>query len=116
MIGVMKYMYESCLKKGIPIGVAPNIEVSLIVQPDDGRYLAERNVGFFVNQWLLKAKRFLAHQMVFKRELQPRRILASETDPTRYKTNWKDTTQYSPLASYRITGERQDQTGQTLYS
>ena len=39
MIGVMKYMYQACVRKGIPIGVAPNIEVSLIVQPDDGRYL-----------------------------------------------------------------------------
>jgi hypothetical protein len=97
MIEVMRYMYNSCVKKGIPIGVAPNIEVSLIVQPDDGRFLSERNLRFYFREWLLKTKRSLAYQMVFKKELQPKKIQANETDANRYKTNWKDKTPYSSL-------------------
>jgi hypothetical protein len=98
MIQVMKYMYEACIKKGIPIGVAPNIEVSLIVQPDDGRYLAKRNFRFYENEISLKLKRLLAYHFVFKKELQPRKINANEKNPSKYSECWMDTTPYSPLA------------------
>ena len=99
MIGVMSYMYACCERKGIPIGLAPNIEVSLIVQPDDGRYLQERNQRFYWNELLLKAKKFLAYQSVFKRQLKPRKITANDEDYSAYRTNWKDTVRYSPLAA-----------------
>jgi len=95
---VMRYMYESCIRKGIPTGVAPNIEVSLIVQPDDGRYLAPRNLRFYKNEFVLKLKRTLAYRMIFKRELQPRKINADDKDCKPYKINWSDSTHYSPLA------------------
>ncbi|HSR51366.1 MAG TPA: radical SAM protein [Acidobacteriota bacterium] len=36
---VFRHMIKSCLRKRIPIGVAPNIEVSLVVQPTDALYL-----------------------------------------------------------------------------
>jgi hypothetical protein len=99
MIHVMKYMYEACLKKGIPIGVAPNIEVSLIVQPDDGRYLAKRDFRFFKNELNLKLQRFLAYHLIFKKELRPRKISVNEKNPARYAECWMDKTPYSALAS-----------------
>jgi hypothetical protein len=99
MLAVMKYMYESCMRKKIPVGVAPNIEVSLIVQPDDGRYLGNRNLRFYWNESLLKTKRFVAYHSVFKNELKPRRILADPSDRSLYRENWKDTTRYSALAT-----------------
>ena len=37
MRAVMKYMYECCRTYSIPIGIQPNIEVSLIVNPDDAK-------------------------------------------------------------------------------
>ncbi len=39
MLVVFRHMYQSCMRRGIPIGILPNIEVSLIVQPTDARYL-----------------------------------------------------------------------------
>jgi hypothetical protein len=99
MIGVMRYMYDSCVKKGIPIGVAPNIEVSLIVQPDDGRYLQERNSAFYWNEAIRKAKKFIAYETIFKKQLRPRNIRANENDFSAYQKNWKDTVEYSPLAT-----------------
>jgi hypothetical protein len=44
---VMKHLYEACRRHRIPIGAAPNIEVSLVVNPDDAVYLAERTAGFY---------------------------------------------------------------------
>ncbi len=38
---VFQYMADKCIEKRIPVGVAPNIEVSLVVQPSDALYLAE---------------------------------------------------------------------------
>jgi hypothetical protein len=100
MIEVMRYMYECCTKKGIPIGMAPNIEVSLIVQPDDGRYLQERNAAFYWNDLLRLGKKFLAYETVFKKKLKPRKILADEKDFSSYSLNWKDTAKYSPAATF----------------
>jgi hypothetical protein len=99
MLIVMKHAYESCRKKHIPIGVAPNIEVSLIVQPDDGRYLVPRNFNFYLNEGLLKLKKFAANKTIFKKELTPHRILTDEKDLSSYKTGWEDHTKYSSLAT-----------------
>src|SRR5437867_2375757 len=41
---VFQHVYQACEKNRIPIDVAPNIEVSLVVQPGDTRYLAPRNL------------------------------------------------------------------------
>ena len=40
MIVAFRYLYEACRRNGIPMDVTPNIEVSLVVQPGDTRYLA----------------------------------------------------------------------------
>ncbi len=42
---VFQHVYQACRKNGIPMDVAPNIEVSLVVQPGDTRYLAPRALG-----------------------------------------------------------------------
>ena len=45
MLVVFRHVYEACRRNNIPIDVTPNIEVSLIVQPGDTRYLASRTLG-----------------------------------------------------------------------
>ncbi len=45
MIVVFRHLYEACRKNGIPMDVTPNIEVSLIVQPGDTRYLASDSLA-----------------------------------------------------------------------
>ena len=47
---VMKHMWERCRDRGVPIGLAPNIEVSLVIQPTDAAYLAE---GTWRDRWYL---------------------------------------------------------------
>ncbi len=72
MVPVMRYMYESCMKQGLPIGIAPNIEVSLIVQPEDAQYLAERGWPHLAYRTWLNSLRFLS-KPYFTHKLRPRR-------------------------------------------
>jgi hypothetical protein len=45
MMVVFRHVYEACRKNNIPMDVTPNIDVSLIVQPGDTRYLAPHTWG-----------------------------------------------------------------------
>ena len=44
---VMLAMYDACRRHRIPIGMAPNLEVSLVVTPDDAALLAPRRADFY---------------------------------------------------------------------
>jgi hypothetical protein len=57
---VMEAMYDACRRHRIPIGVAPNIEVSLVVNPDDAALLAARNVRFYAYEVWRRAMRVAA--------------------------------------------------------
>ncbi len=69
MIPVFRRMYEACMERGLPIGVAPNVHVSLVMLPEEGRWLTDRPNRFWLGELKLKAMRkVFAHQ--FRRELQ----------------------------------------------
>lgn len=54
---VMRHLYEACRRHWLPIGAAPNIEVSLVVNPDEAVLLAEHHTGFYVYEayrWLAR--------------------------------------------------------------
>lgn len=72
MVEVMRYMYDACRRNGIPIGMTPNIEVSLIVNPDDAKYLAPPGLGKFWYETKLKAvKRLAAPYFAWKMRPRP---------------------------------------------
>jgi hypothetical protein len=68
---VFEHVYESCRRNRIPIGLAPNLEVSLICQPDDTRYLARSGWATWMYEAWLAAMRRLARP-VFQRRMAPR--------------------------------------------
>ena len=80
---VMHHMYQSCMKKGLPIGMAPNIEVSLVVQPDDAQYLVPRTSSFYLYKLKLKSLKTLAKPL-FKKQLQPQEVKTNEFDSSSY--------------------------------
>jgi len=41
MLKVFNYMYRACRDRGIPTGIAPNVKVSIVVLPYEGRYFAD---------------------------------------------------------------------------
>jgi hypothetical protein len=57
---VMAHVYEACRRHWLPIGAAPNIEVSLVVNPDDTALLAPRNAGYYVYEAYRGALRLAA--------------------------------------------------------
>jgi hypothetical protein len=68
---VMLAMYDACRRNRIPIGLAPNIEVSLVVNPDDAALLAPRNTGFYSYELWRRSLRFAA-KPVFRQRLRRR--------------------------------------------
>jgi radical SAM family protein len=66
---VMTHLYEACRRHWLPIGAAPNIEVSLVVNPDDAAMLAERNVKFYAYEVYRRLMR-LASGPIFHRRMR----------------------------------------------
>jgi hypothetical protein len=69
---VMVHVYEACRRHWIPIGAAPNIEVSIVVNPDDAAMLVPRGPRFYLFESYRRVAR-LAARPVFARRLRPRR-------------------------------------------
>jgi hypothetical protein len=75
MVEVMRAMYDACRRARLPIGVAPNLEVSLSVSPEDAAMLAPRTAAFYRYElWRFAAR--VAARPVFGARLRarPRRI------------------------------------------
>jgi hypothetical protein len=67
---VMAAVYDACRRHRIPIGLAPNIEVSLVVNPDDAALLAPRTAAFYSYELWRRSMR-LAARPIFRRRLRP---------------------------------------------
>jgi hypothetical protein len=67
MVQVMRHMYEACRRASLPIGMAPNIEVSLIVNPEDARDLTPPSLGKWWYETKLKLMRRVARSIFRKR-------------------------------------------------
>ncbi len=78
MVVVFRHVYEACMKNGLPIGMAPNIEVSLIVNPDDARFLVPDSLGKRLYQARLGAVRTLLRP-VFAWKMRPHPVKADAT-------------------------------------
>ena len=70
---VLLAVYDACRRHRVPIGLAPNIEVSLVVNPDDAALLAPLGAATLAFELWRRALR-LAARPVFARRLRPRKI------------------------------------------
>lgn len=68
---VLAAVYDACRRHRVPIGLAPNIEVSLVVNPDDAALLAPRTAAMFAYEAWRRVAR-LAARPVFARRMRPR--------------------------------------------
>ncbi len=57
MIPVFRRMYEACMENGLPIGVAPNVKVSLVLLPEEGRYFLDDPSRYLVKRFKLSLMR-----------------------------------------------------------
>jgi hypothetical protein len=65
---IAKHVYEACRRHWIPVGLAPRIEVSLVVTPDETALLAPRTAGFYAYEAYLRmaalaARPLFAHRL-----------------------------------------------------
>jgi len=72
MRAVMAHVYDACRRHWIPIGAAPNIEVSIVVNPDDAALLAPRGPAFYAYEGYRRLARAVAAP-IFARRMRPRR-------------------------------------------
>lgn len=78
---VMAAMYAACRRHRLRIGLAPNIEVSLVVNPDDAALLAPRTVDFYRYEARRRALR-VAARPVFNARQQARVRRVSAGSPS----------------------------------
>src|SRR5262252_706467 len=69
---VLLAAYHACRRHRVPIGLAPNIEVSLVVNPDDAAMLAPLGLGTIAYETWRRALRLAARPM-FARRMRPAR-------------------------------------------
>lgn len=69
VVPVYRRLYEACMEKGFPIGVAPNVHVSLVMLPEEGRWLLDDPNRFWMKELKLKMMRKV-FGMQFRRELR----------------------------------------------
>jgi hypothetical protein len=55
MIPVFRRLYEACMKNNLPIGVAPNIHVSLVLLPEECRWFVDNPAKYALKEMKLKA-------------------------------------------------------------
>lgn len=59
LVPVFARVYDSCMEKGLPIGIAPNIEVSIILKPEECRYFSDKRGNFFWREFKLSVMKQL---------------------------------------------------------
>jgi hypothetical protein len=75
MVAVMRHVYDACRRNWIPIGAAPNIEVSIVVNPDDAAMLAPRDAAFWAYEAFRRTAKVVAAPLfAWRRRPRPRRI------------------------------------------
>ena len=67
---VMAHVYDSCRRHWLPIGAAPNIEVSLVVNPDDASMLAEPSIGHYAYEAFRRFVKIVSRP-VFAHRMRP---------------------------------------------
>lgn len=69
MVPIFRRLYEACMERGLPIGVAPNVHVSLVLLPEECRALSDRPNRYWLGELRLRAmRRIFSYQ--FERELR----------------------------------------------
>jgi len=55
MVPVFRRLYESCMERSLPIGVAPNIHVSLVLLPEECRWFTDHPGRYALKEMRLRA-------------------------------------------------------------
>ena len=86
MVPIFRHLYEACMARNLPIGLAPNIHVSLVMLPEECAWLSTRRntPRYGYKQLKLGLKRTLFRGFISRKMRRFDRSLARET-PSRSK-------------------------------
>jgi hypothetical protein len=73
MVPVFRALYEACMARGLPIGCAPNVHVSLVMLPEEARGLSSRRFP-----WTEMKRRALARLVAFDFERRQRKLARAQ--------------------------------------
>ena len=71
MRSVMAYVFDACRRHWIPIGVAPGVETSLVVTPDETALLVQRDAGFYLYETYLRLASLVTRPLFARRLRAP---------------------------------------------
>jgi hypothetical protein len=78
LVPVFRRLYESCMERGLPVGAAPDIHVSLVLLPEECRWFSDNPRRFWMKELRIRALR-AALRMRLKR--QEKRARAASVIP-----------------------------------
>jgi radical SAM family protein len=81
MIPVFRRLYEACMERNLPIGVAPNVHVSLVLLPEECRWLMDNPRKYWWKELRLRALS-RAFSFRFQRSVE-KALRASASRPSR---------------------------------
>jgi hypothetical protein len=59
MVPIFRRCYEACMEHGLPLGIAPNVHVSIVLLPDEGRWFLDDPNRYRWQEWKLMPLRVL---------------------------------------------------------
>ena len=77
LVPVFRRLYEACMERDLPIGVAPNIHVSLVMLPEECRWLMDNPRKYWWKEQRLRAMAVAFRARLAHRMHMARRRLAS---------------------------------------
>jgi hypothetical protein len=81
MVPVFRRLYEACMERNLPVGVAPNIHVSLVLLPEECRWLMDNPRKYWWKELRLQA---LSRAFAFRFQRAVEKAMrASAPDPSR---------------------------------
>jgi len=69
LVPIFAHMYEACMEHDIPMGIAPNLQISIVLQPMEGRYFLENRNKYRAKEMKLSLAR-QAVKVVFNNRLK----------------------------------------------
>jgi radical SAM family protein len=74
LVPVFRRLYEACMERSLPIGVAPNVHVSLVLLPEECRWFSDRPKRYWRKELKLRA---MSRLFGWRFERQVRRTMAA---------------------------------------
>lgn len=85
LVPVFARLYDACMARGLPVGIAPNIKVSIVILPEEGRHFLDDPARHRGREWTLAPLR-LAFRMFFFIHLAWRSLISGRRAAARGDT------------------------------